>query len=92
MCVCALTRERPHRLYYDLIFVAVLAQVSHNIRLQATMSYNFFLEVLALLNLWFLSTFYEDRFSSDDGLHKLGESELCVAIVLCSADMTAHAR
>ena len=78
-----LRRERSERkaqlmeLYYDLIFVAVIATLGHSLRFEATLSVGFFVEYLALFLIWIETVFYLDRFDSDDGL-----SRVCILLVM----------
>jgi low temperature requirement protein LtrA len=58
-------------LYYDLIFVAVIAQVGHAIRFQSTLSVSFVLEFIALFHIWMETVFFLDRFDNDDGLNRI---------------------
>jgi hypothetical protein len=58
-------------LFYDLIFVAVISLLGHSIRLQATLSANFFIEFLALFYLWFESVMFLDLFDNEDGLSRI---------------------
>ncbi len=58
-------------LYYDLIFVAVIAAIGHSLRLESTFSGRFFVEFIALFHIWLETLYYLDRFDSGDGLSRL---------------------
>jgi hypothetical protein len=58
-------------LYYDLIFVAVIGLLGHSIRLQSTLTANFFIDFIALFHIWIETLYFLDRFDSGDGLSRV---------------------
>jgi hypothetical protein len=58
-------------LYYDLIFVAVIGLLGHSIRLQSTLTANFFIDFIALFHIWIETLMFLDRFDSGDGLSRV---------------------
>jgi low temperature requirement protein LtrA len=72
-----LRRDRKDRkanlmeLYYDLIFVAVIGLLGHSIRLQSTLTANFFIDFIALFHIWMETLYFLDRFDSGDGVSRV---------------------
>lgn len=72
-----LRRDRKDRkanlmeLYYDLIFVAVIGVLGHEVRYQATLAASFFVDFIALFHIWLETLFFLDRFDSGDGVSRL---------------------
>ncbi len=58
-------------LYYDLIFVGVIALLGHSVRLQATLSVSFFVEFIACFHIWMETVFFLNRFDNEDGLSRI---------------------
>lgn len=76
-------------LFYDLIFVAVIAQLAHN--LSQDVSLSGFLGFVALFVpvwwLWVSATFYATRFDTDDPLHRLLTGIQIVAIAALAVNV-----
>lgn len=76
-------------LFFDLVFVVVIAELSHN--LKENLSVVGFLEFAALFVpcwwAWVLFTFYADRYDTDDVIHRLLILSGMLAIIFLAANI-----
>lgn len=72
-------------LFYDLIFVVVIAEIAHNLNQDVSPS-GFFHFVMLFTSIWWLwvnSTLYSTRFDTDDPIHRFltGIQMFCIAML-----------